>query len=444
MLRTKIVFVLLVSALGVPETNSPLLASGFDLSRSVKKTLDNEVFPAMKSGNDVYFYNSFGPILSKAPSERVVEIEKYAKSLNLESPIDHFISLKLMRVEQGIDAADARLRLSEASILIGGINKRLKRFFESVDAHPFMADPVELPEAWKKARDQFWDAHVIRNEFSNNEKLLRFGTAMLLPLRSAIDDLKDDGNKAILEQFQFYLDNFARKYEDLEERVNEARLIRFNRSADVLLGDKQDFEKKFIGALSLQMDAEGISKYLASNIPTREALQTPGLLTEMKAKFDHINANQAVLLKKAYLLKTGLHWWLRGRYGHGAERGGLLKSENVFVDLNGKNNYRVGRTTRGGTVVKKTRPAWSINWNELNALYMPRSRPKPEFSLTQLNDATDSQSKHYNRRHYYTWALEYRPLETQSSSRKKTIHSEVLGSETIHSKMSVRNADFFW
>ena len=386
---------------------------GDDLPRKMKQALDNEIFPSLKQGADVYFYNAFGRILSKATPEQAEKIDQYAKSVQLGSPLDKFVDLKLKRIEQGIDAVDNKMKLSEAVFLIGGINKRLKEFIATVNTHPFMQEPVEVSEDWKDARDQFWDAHVAKNEFLNNSVILAFGDGILEPVKTAAKNSKDTHTLKTFSEFASLSDAFGETYQDLDERTIEARLIRFERSAETILDDKS-FEDKLVAAMSLQIDAESLIPLLQENLVlNRPKLKQQGLADQLNAKTHELLAAEPTIIEKAHLLRTGLHWWLRGRYGHGVEHGGLMKSKNVFLL---PENIR----RRSGAANSP------MNLELLNALYMPRKRPKPEFELTLLKPAASSiSSPHYSRRHYYTWAIEKRPIITtvKTSTSSKTVGS---------------------
>lgn len=398
------------------------------LPRQMKKALDNEVFPSMAQGADAYFYNVFGTVLSKATPEQRKQIDEYAKSLKLDSPLDKFVGLKLMRIEQGIDAANAKMKLNEAAFLIGGINKRLNQFIDSVNTHPFMQEPVEVALHWKEARDQFWDAHVAKNEFLNNSVLLAFGSGILDPLKTTIKNSDDPHTVETIGEFQRLARTFGEVYQDLDERTAEARLIRFERSAETMAGDGS-FEDKFIAGMSLQIDSESLIPYLQKNLAlNRPKLQQPDLANQLTAKMQELVDSESAIIEKANLFRTGLHWWLRGRYGHGVKHGGLMKSESVFV---------LPKRYRGRTNATKG----PMNYASLNALYMPRKRPDPEFELTLLKPAASGAGpSHYSRRHYYTWAIEDRPIitkvKTSTSSRSisKDVQSRTVSQTNLSGK----------
>lgn len=419
---------LLGTSAGVSQTDDKLK---FNLSRQVKISLDKEIFPAMKQGADVYFYNAFAPVLSKVSYEQIEEIEAYAKSLKLESPVDKFIEMKLIRLDRGIDSVDAKMKLKDVVLVLDGINQRLHRFIQAVNQHPFMQNSaVEIPENWKEARDQFWDAHVAKNEFLNNSRMLVYGAALMQPVKPAIKHAKSAKSLNTLEEFGKLAESFQATFGELEQRVAEARFIRFERSALTLRSEKS-FGEKFLASMSLQLDAESLIWFLQNYQPERARLQRPDFANQVKDVLKEMMEAEPEIIEKAHLFRTGMHWWLRGRYGRGVEFGGLLKSQNVFF---------VERNRRGAV-----RRAKNLNYAALNALYMPRERPEPNFELTTLKPigAGGNGPSHYSRRHYYTWALEDRPIVTTVSTKESSANLADRKNEWTTSR-PFESEDFFW
>ena len=437
-LRLTVSLSLLILLAGSSPIYSDDDAQKHDLSRQLKIVLDKQVFPAMQHGADAYFYEVFGPVLSKASSEQADAIETYARSLDLDSPIDKFVDLKLRRIERGVDSINSKMKLKEARYLIGGVNKQLDKFIKSVQEHPFMQDPIEIPEHWKDARDQFWDAHVAKNEFLNKSKLLAFGNGILRPIKTAVKNAKDPAIVETLDEFNRLAASLSEVYRDLEERTAEARLIRFERSAETVLGDG-DFEEKFIAGMSVQMDAEALVPFLENRGSfDRPALQRADLVGDIRNKAEVLIGAEPDIINKAYLFRTGLHWWLRGRYGHGVEHGGLIKSKAVFGNYTSRS--RTSRRSRS----KRSQPGTKINYAALNALYMPRERPDPEFRISKLEPVGfDGVPDYYRRRHYYTWAIEHRPIvsSVRYTEKKEKIRSTSSSTQTAR---AFENENFFW
>ena len=355
------------------------------LSNKLRRDLDQVIFPAMKQGDAETFYDAFGPILINKDSDTVERIESYASASGLDSPLDYMIELKLMRIEQGIDSAHEKLAMKPTMLMLAGINRTVTDFLQTVSDHALMQDPITVPDDWKSGRDLFWSSHVLKNEFSNYEKALLYGSELLATVRPRLKNA-DARDREQVEQFVELLNRFPIASNDLHEAEAVARLMRFERSADQMIVSK-DFRDRLIAAMSIELDSEFLIPFLTSrsSFSRSELNNAAEVLESVQDKVGEFRTSNSTLLRQASLFRSGSHWWLRGRYGRGALADGLLKTKDA---------------------VEKSAA--------MNALYMPRERPIPEdnFIGTASSDTT---KPYYKRRHYYTWALEYRPLLSDRS-----------------------------
>ena len=322
---------------------------------------------------------------------------------NLESPLQHFVDLKLMRIEQGIDDPNAHLSLRETVILIKGINGRLAAFVESVNGHVFMQDPIEVPQDWKESRDLFWETHVFKNEFTNNQQLLDFGAKIIDMVQNRIRNSQASDVQDAVGSFYDFVSTFPDLRQDLIEREAEARLVRFDRSIKKLASGTE-FESNFIAAMNIELDGEVLIPFFNQNLLfKRTRLQEPGIGKRVADDMSLARASKPDLLKKATLFRQASHWWLRGRYGLAPEANGLLKSRNALDSE-----------------------------HALTELYMPRERPGGN-SGGAINNNGKNELPVYARRHHYTWAIEYRPFKNGRKHDEELDHSvsEITGLKTI-------------
>jgi len=121
-------------------------------------------------------------------------------------------------------------------------------------------------------------------------------------------------------------------------------------------------------------------------------LSRQGLAKNIQQTLEATRSESNNLAQKAQLFRNATHYWFRGRYGSGPLTFGMLKHPDAM------NSKLV-----------------------MQRLYMPRQRPKPISAY----HGDEVSSEGYDRRHLFTWAAEYRPLEGQlkmegsNSSRKK-------------------------
>lgn len=409
---------MLVFSVAIPLTLLSSLASAqatdaAELSSKLRLELDNVVFPAMQSGDVDTFYDSFGPIILKRDPETVKLIESYAADAGLESPLDFLVEVKLMRVEQGIDSSHELLAMKPTMTMIEGINRKVEEFYQTVASHAFMRDPIVLPDEWTEARDLFWSSHVLKNEFANYEKVLQYGTHLLAKVKPRLKKAEPQDLDSA-ETLVQYGERFSQLRNDLHEAEAVARLMRFQRSANQLQ-QSSDFRQRLIAAMSIELDSEFLIPFLSSrsHFSRAELNGAMAILGDVQNKVAEFRRDDQELLQQASLFRSGSHWWLRGRYGRGALANGLLKTKKAVR-----------------------------NDAAMNALYMPRQRPVAEDNFIGA-PSSESTQPFYKRRHYYTWALEYRPLTTDRNQRRdETVLSRNTSREVLSSTISKK--DFFY
>ena len=385
------------------------------LSKAITKQLDQVVFPAIEQGQSGVFFEVFGPIASKLSDEALQAIELYAKSVGVRSPLDYLVDVKLMRLESGVDSASEQLSLKSSLIMIAGISDRVADFFQTVQDHPLMSDNIVLPKSWRETRDLFWSSHVLNNEFENYKPALRYGTTLISTIRPRLKNAGADAQQTV-DDFMANSRQFMQMRRQLEESEAAGRLIRFRLSAQQLV-KTADFRDRLIAAMNVQLDSEALLPYLTNTTgfmrpELREAGSVFDEVEQVLGEFNSAEADRK-LLQQVSLFRSGSHWWLRGRYGRAIQANGLLKSKRAL----------------------KSKSA-------MNALYMPRERPIPEDDF--IGSSTEGVTKpHYKRRHYYTWALEYRPILTERSNGTRVTSERQTELVSTHST-GLQRRDFFY
>lgn len=357
-----------VNAQGADGDNS------INISRKQRLMINDVILPSLQNQQDGQFYETYGALLDRGTTELVEHVEAEADSRGLESPFDHFIDLQIRFVEQGVESVKSKYTLKQATLLIKGYNRRLARFLESISALPFMDDPIVVSSDWQESRDQFWEAHVINNEFANYQRLIQFGIGILQPHLSRIRNMQDQTSLQEFNDFEIRAKKLVQFQQELTERSMEARLIRFRKSVEQI-GADLEFRDKLVNAMNLALDSEALLGFLSTNtVFKRDVFQQPDLATQIRDQYSKASQADQKIIEQARLFREGSHWWLRGRYGRGALAQGLLKPKSAMESA-----------------------------YQMNALYMPRERPSgavEEINQKKQNVAT------FHRRHYYTWAVE--------------------------------------
>ena len=386
-----------------------------EISPRIKRQLDGEVLPALSNANKEAFFQAYGDILERASRELVDAIEQYAQDQKLESPLAYYVGLVIEEIERGNMETSREVSLDETDYFFTGVNARLQSFVAGVNKHPFMEAKIEVPESWKSAQDLFWKAHIINNEFLNNNRVIEYGNQLLSSSANRIKASSSETLKNSVLEFKRLKEQIRLLETDLAERAAEARLVRLERSVAELPTYKT-FKQRFIAAMNIELDSEKLVPFLKNRSSyKREALNRPKLIEEIEFSLAKVRAQESELLEKARLFREGAHAWMRGRYGMAELGNGLLKPKEAIRSR-----------------------------DKMVALYMPRSRPVPyDNFIGSPNTSPEMAEPVYKRRHYYTWALEYRPI--LSSYTQETIKHDASSSEIVSTgKKNWNNGTFFY
>ncbi|MFM7117693.1 MAG: hypothetical protein ACKO0N_13750, partial [Planctomycetota bacterium] len=163
------------------------------------------------------------------------------------------------------------------------------------------------------------------------------------------------------------------------------RLVELRRAVKDLK-ETDDFETRLYAAYALIDDGNRLTSFfkeLNQNPTGRPTLDDPAVPEEVATLSREGKQAGKDVIDKAIALRVGAHWWLRGRYGMATMAGGLLKD-----------------------------PAATTNSAAMFGLYMPKEPDKPISSFLPVAERYPG----YDRRHYYNWAVEYRPLMRATAS----------------------------
>ncbi len=369
------------------------------LRRGTIKILDEEVIPAIKSGDDAYFLQAMAPIIQKATNKQLAEIDLHCQFAGIDSVKTRFADVVLEQVERGNHDLIKKINLSIALYLADELSRKVDDLLQQVSQHVVMRDPLVVSDDWKISEQMFWETHVFNNEFLNAQSFVDFGVAVLKPHYRRIQKSESAESIAILKKIEELIAKVPAAHREMLERDAELRWKRFEASHTRLL-NPGDFETLLTSAMCVELDSEKLKEIFAKIQPgdfARPALNDPDLPKNISDMVDSARLVGDQIARKAILLRSGLHYWLRGRYGNGPLAFGLLKSPDSMDS-----------------------PA------SMEGLYMPKVRPNA-ISNTETGEAY---SPGFERRHYYTWAVEYRPLLRDASNGSSTESvSEITGAK---------------
>ena len=349
--------------------------SDIQLKGKTKKALNEVIVPAMKVDAGAAFLDAFIPMVNGSTPETLDSIEKFCKQNHGLSAKEYFVDLVLVYAQQGVPLQQLVKNPKLGRYVISELVNRTDEFADSVSKNTIMQDPLDVPEDWQASEQLFWKVHVLSNEFSNIARLIEFGESIA---KHSKQNRSNEGQKLIesLDQSKKQLSNI---YTGIEERFAELRLKRFE-FAHNKLKVATDFETKLTSSMSLEIDGELLLAFLPKDQQSnfgRKILNQEGLRESIQKRLTEGRKLAGEVAVKGNLLRNGLHFWLRGRYGSGPLAYGLLKHPNAM-------NSQFA----------------------MEVLAMPKQRPMP---ISEYHGNEESYPG-YERRHYYTWGLESRKI----------------------------------
>ena len=165
------------------------------------------------------------------------------------------------------------------------------------------------------------------------------------------------------------------------------------------MADSTSLKDRYLATWALETDGRLVHDALTAGQLDfmNPALNDPDLLTQITEQVkEGVELAGEKLIKKSGLLFTGLHWWMRGRYGMGTEAAGFLKSARAVTSD-----------------------------AALFPLYMPEETPVPTSRYSETGTIPE-----VDRRHNYIWEWEYRKVVPVSTTRTGSRTSRRSTSET--------------
>lgn len=296
-----------------------------------------------------------------------------------QSSADSATEVWLRLIEQGQPPSAANAHPRDAVIVLAAIQSRINTVLAEGNRHP--AFEKTIPTTLDDFEKLFWSMHVFSNQMTSAGRFLHHSKDLLTTAKKFKPKKNDTLDVAVLKT-----DWAARQTEMVELRQRFAERDRDLRVGRLMLVDKVMTESKDVGerllaALQLDMDGELLPQLLAKD------KTFPSYQTRKVNETIHHARSQAGrdFLQKARWLFTGLHWWVRGRYGMGTAGNGLLKS-----------------------------PAALRSPEAMFGLLMPIQTPLPTAPSER------DRVPFVDRRHHYLWQFETRQVASAYSNTSTT------------------------
>lgn len=352
------------------------------LPKKIIKQVVEQIVPAIQSDDEIAFLNASIVLIESSKPEKLAAIDELCREQGVEPLQKYFADLVLDKTAEGIDPRSAVSDLNMSKVIFDGLLRQMAEFETALADHVVMQEPLAVPTNFQESEEVFWEIHVLHNEFDNLAKKVQLGHAILSQHQKKLR--RNNEGQLPAEKLATLEGRLNEKYNEIAERAADLRLQRFN-SAHATLSNsasKDDFELMLTSAMSLEQDGSVLATFLSDNSDgsdglSRDVLKAEGLRKQVETMLESGRKSAGDVAIKANLFRNGLHYWLRGRYGAGPEVNGLVKAEGAT-----------------GSAVA------------MEMLYMPKEMGKP-ISMFHPEEET---TLGFERRHYYTWAAEYRPV----------------------------------
>ena len=383
----------------------PLAAFGARtaLNKKVVDTIRYRVAPAYQQGNPMAVLQTLAPLVARMNDDQLAAVDSLLAEQDAPPVAQLLVESRLTMVRQNLRRDLPKPQMGEILLAIPAIEGQIAEALAARSEHPALRDPLPAPTDFDAYEALFWKVHVLERRLDTAQVLAAYGQQLLGTKTRVNPRTLTDQQRAILKtDFDDPRRQVAQARRDLEERKVELRLQRFEFATNVIR-DSQDLKQRFLAAYVADLDGELLTAFFnrdranqkgpgGQNGPAtlegsagrygRPRLNEPGMAETVEAKAKAAREAAGDLVIKSRLFHTGLHWWLRGRYGKGPDGAGLLKSPLAL---------RSPRAQFG--------------------LFMPRETPVPSDPL----DASSYPVPEIERRHHYIWMFEYRKIQQNHS-----------------------------
>ena len=341
------------------------------IPRDVKLEVDNRLIPAYRTGNLETVIFSGALIANKISGSLIEEIDVYLDKQNIESLGAILARSRFTLLTQG-QQLKPQATGKELILTVPYFQGQVQEIITGALRPTIMREGVKFPSALKEFEESLLKIHIYKNDLLNLDRTsLLAAQAVANALRTGNVKPVDRGRLSFnfLEaREQILAENKRRVEVELALRVARVRL------AKRIIDETNDLQQQLLAVFAMDQDLKIINDFVEQQRQGLFQLIDEPDIDQINRTVKEAQQKAPRLFRDAERLFTGIHWWIRGRYGKGSVANGLLKGAYV------KNNPAAGF-----------------------ALNMPRNRP---LATDPFKNEASQGSPYVARRHENTWAWE--------------------------------------
>ncbi len=393
---------LAVAASFVVAAAVPAPIRGADLTKQQVQLLEEVVLPAYQQGDAVMVVRTISPQIPRWTTAHFLAADEWLAQRAAPRLRDVVGQARVRIAEQNLAVELPRPAAREVAWTMETVSGRVRDTLARGTMLTATDGSTPLPDSLKLFEELFWKLHVLENELDNAQRLAEFGAQLRIQsARLSTRGLEAGETQFLTTDFAKLQNDVKQLRDNLKRREAELRVDRLA-LADQVLTNSQDLKERFRAAFALDLDGYVLEGVLGWNqqktakpasdqqrpLPLNLSPEARAVLTDRAQK--HLAHGREMageeFIAKSRALFTGLHWWLRGRYGAGPDGYGLLKHRAALASPQAQ-----------------------------FALYMPAETPRPIHPLAQ-GQAVPL----VDRRHHYLWQFETRDVVVNASSQSSS------------------------
>ena len=346
-------------------------------------TIENEIVPTYHRGDASLVLKQLSTLVARSNESQLQLINQKVQEENLPAIGAIMVEARLKMILQGLASQLPKPHPQEVLLAIPQLESQIDEILSAENKQFLESSRIT---SFKDFENLFWQFHVYQRQLDNAGRMANYGQQLTdsINVRSR-KNLSAKENEILKTDFSKIAKSIKSTAKEVRHQLVKFRVSRFDFAARVL-AESKDIKDRYQAAFVADLDSEKLTEW-AKEFPDSIDANTANRIGNAAKQ---IRKEHATLITKSRYLISGLHWWLRGRYGAGPDGFGLLKS-----------------------------PLAVTNPSAQFGLFMPIETPVP-------TDPSQSgpQVPTFPRRHHFIWMYEYRKMGQQNSATEEVVKKE--------------------